>query len=280
MMKKKGKTGLAILLMTTLMGIFAVGCKGSSDAGLAGENTGEETAANTTITVAAAASLQKTFDETLIPMFEEQNPGVNVEGTYASSGDLQTQIEGGLEADLFMSAALSNMDALVEEGLIDENSVVELLKNDVVLIKGTGMDTKVTSFEDITNAQSIAIGDPESVPAGKYAKEILTNIGNYEEVEKKVSLGKDVTEVCSQVAEGSAEVGIVYATDVLGANSSEEKVEVIKTAEDDMMETPVIYPLGIAADTTNKETAKVFADFLQSEEALTVFAQNGFSVEN
>lgn len=275
---KKGTKRLGFICITVAMAVFAAGCNEKSDSGSAGEATSADAAQNTTITIAAAASLQKTFDETLIPMFEEQNPDIKVEGTYASSGDLQAQIEGGLEADLFMSAATSNMDALVEEGLIDKSSVVDLLKNDVVLIKGAGVDTEVTSFEDITKAETIVIGDPESVPAGKYAKEILTNVGNYDEVEAKASLGKDVTEVCSQVAEGSAEVGIVYATDAQGVNSEEEKVEVITKADDSMMETAVIYPLGIVSETDDKAGAAAFAEFLQTEEALSVFAENGFTI--
>lgn len=276
---KKGKKRLGCICIAAAMAVFAVGCNGGADNGSGEANTSADAAAQeTTITIAAAASLQKTFDDTLIPMFEEQNPGIKVEGTYASSGDLQTQIEGGLEADLFMSAALSNMDTLVEEGLVDEATVVDLLKNDVVLIKGAGTETEVTSFEDITKADTIVIGDPESVPAGKYAKEILTNVGNYDEVEAKASLGKDVTEVCSQVAEGSAEVGIVYATDAQGVNAEEEKVEVIAQAEDSMMETPVIYPLGILTDTANESAAGTFAEFLQTEEALAVFEENGFTI--
>ncbi len=84
--------------------------------------------------MAAAASLQATFDNELIPLFEKENPEIAVEGTYASSGDLQHQIESGLDADVFFSAATSNMDTLAEEKLIDEDTVVDLLKNNIVLI--------------------------------------------------------------------------------------------------------------------------------------------------
>jgi molybdate transport system substrate-binding protein len=232
------------------------------------------------VRIAAAASLQATFDDTLIPMFEEQNPGIKVEGTYASSGDLQQQIEAGLEADLFMSAATSNMDTLVDEGLMKEDTVVNLLRNDVVVIVPDGIDAKVTGFEDLDKADVVAIGDPDSVPAGKYAKEILTNLGIYDAVAEKASFGTDVTSVCTQVAEGSADAGIVYSTDALGENNNgdDKKVKVLATADDSMMDTPVIYPVGIATASADKEEAAKLEEFLQSEEALQVFEANGFTV--
>ncbi len=236
---------------------------------------GEET----TLLIVAAASLEAVFEDQLIPMFEEANPGIQVEGTYASSGDLQQQIESGLEADLFMSAATSNMDTLVEEGLVDQASVVNLLKNDVVLIVPEGVESNVTGFEDLANADVVAIGDPESVPAGKYAQEILTGLGIYDQVAEKASFGNSVTEVLTWVAEGSADAGIVYSTDALTENSNgdDKKVTVLATADDSMMETPVIYPVGITTSTTRKEAAQTLEDFLQSEEAMNVFVEAGFT---
>ena len=103
----------------------------------AAEAASEEEAASgeeTEILVAAAASLKNAYEEELIPMFEEANPGVTVSGTYDSSGKLQTQIEEGLEADVFMSAATKQMDALNEEGLIASDTIVNLLENKIVLI--------------------------------------------------------------------------------------------------------------------------------------------------
>lgn len=236
---------------------------------------GEET----TLLIAAAASLEAVFEDQLIPMFEEANLGIQVEGTYASSGDLQQQIESGLEADLFMSAATSNMDTLVEEGLVDQASVVNLLKNDVVLIVPEGVESNVTGFEDLANADVVAIGDPESVPAGKYAQEILTGLGIYDQVAEKASFGNSVTEVLTWVAEGSADAGIVYSTDALTENSNgdDKKVTVLATADDSMMETPVIYPVSITTSTTKKEAAQTLEDFLQSEEAMNVFVEAGFT---
>ena len=183
---------------------------------------------------------------------------------------------------MFMSAATSNMDTLVEEGLVDEASVVDLLKNDVVLIVPAGVDSKVTGFEDLTNADVVAMGDPESVPAGKYAREILTGLGIYDEVAEKASFGNSVTEVLTWVAEGSADAGIVYSTDALTENSNgaDKKLTVLATADDSMMQTPVIYPVGITTATTKREVARTLEDFLQSGDATNIFVEAGFTADH
>ncbi len=231
--------------------------------------------------IAAAASLENVFEDTLIPAFEEQNPGITVEGTYASSGDLQQQIISGLEADLFFSAATANMDQLVEEGLIDQDTVVELLKNDLVLIVPEGSDAAVTGFEDMDKAKMVAIGNPESVPAGQYAREILEKLHIYDKVLAKASLGNNVTEVLTWVAEGSADAGIVYATDAQKENNNgdDKKVKVIAVAEDSMMTTPVVYPVGITTTTTKREAAEKLQEYLRSKEVKKVFEKAGFRVE-
>lgn len=272
---------IGVVVLAVCMVLSCAGCGGSSNKGASEETTEVTTeGGNSKILVAAAASLQATFDNELIPLFEKENPEITVEGTYASSGDLQHQIESGLDADVFFSAATSNMDTLAEEKLIDEDTVVDLLKNDVVLITPKDSKLGIKSFKDITKADTIAIGDPESVPAGKYAKEILTNLGVYNEVEKKASLGASVTEVLSWVAEGSADAGIVYATDAQteNTNGDDKEVEVVATAEDSMMQTPVVYPVGVVSASTHKDEAKAFEDFLQTDEAKAILEKAGFTI--
>ena len=225
------------------------------------------------ILVAAAASLKNAYEDELIPMFEEQYPGVTVEGTYDSSGKLQTQIEEGLEADVFMSAATKQMKALDEEGMIASDTIVNLLENKIVLIVPTGSDSKMDSFEKIGDAASIALGDPESVPAGQYAKEALTNLNVWDSIQDKVSFGTNVTEVLNQVAAASADAGIVYATD---AASKADQVTVVAEAPEGSLEKKVIYPVAVVKATTHEDAAKAFVDFLQTPEAIAVFESYGF----
>ena len=233
-----------------------------------------EVAEETEILVAAAASLKNAYEEELIQMFEEQYPGVTVKGTYDSSGKLQTQIEEGLEVDVFMSAAKKQMKALDEEGMIDSDSIVDLLENKIVLIVPTGSDKGIQSFEDIVKADSIALGDPASVPAGQYSEEALTNLGLWDQIQDKTSFGTNVTEVLNQVAAGSADAGIVYATD---AASMADQVEVVAEAPEGSLKTKVIYPVAVVKDSANAEVAANFVEFLTTDEAMKVFEAYGFS---
>ncbi len=237
----------------------------------AGETEGEQQ--EVTILVAAAASLKYSYDEQLIPMFTEKYPWIHVEGTYDSSGKLQTQIEEGMEADIFMSAAMKQMNDLEKNGYVDEEDVVKLLENKIVLVVPQGEEDGFTSFEDITKADSIALGDPESVPVGQYAKESLTNLGIWEEVEAKTSFGTNVTEVLNWVAEGSADAGIVYATDA----ATTDQVSVVAEAPASSLGEPVIYPVAMINRSSHEEAAQLFVEFLQSEEAMAVFEEYGFS---
>lgn len=226
-----------------------------------------------TLLVAAAASLRACFEEELIPLFRESHPHIAVEGTYDSSGKLQAQIEEGLAADLFLSAAVKQMNDLLDQALIDPDSVVPLLENKIVLVEPAGMPSGIGSFEEIASAGSIALGDPDSVPAGQYAREALTSLGVWEEIRGGVSLGTNVTEVLHWVAEGSAEVGVVYATDA----ASTDRVRVIAEAPEGSLAAPVVYPAGRVSAGAHPEEARLLLDFLRGPEALAVFASYGFS---
>ncbi len=268
----KKKLMILTLILALVMGMFMMGACSSDDdaADDSATLTGE-------VKVAAAASLENTMVDELIPLFNKENPDVKITGTYDSSGKLQEQIEAGLDAGIFMSAATKQMDALVDGGFIDKDNVTNVLENEVVLIKSTESDTKVTGFDNITDAEKIAIGDPASVPAGQYAEEILKNLNEWDAVQSKLSLGTNVTEVLNWVAEGSAEVGIVYKTDAM---SMPDKVDIIEVAPEDSLDTPVIYPIGMLNNVAeeNADATKAFYDFLQSDEALAVFEAAGFKI--
>lgn len=277
---------VSLLLVSAMTAVLAAGCgssEGNTDASDSGqseteadtqeegqEESGED--AKTEILVAAAASLEYAYEDELIPMFEEQNPDITVSGTYDSSGKLQTQIEEGMEADVFMSAATKQMDALTEEGMIEEDSVTDLLENKIVLITSADSQLELSSFEDITKADTIAIGDPASVPVGQYSEEALTNLGLWDQVLAKTSLGTNVTEVLNWVAEGSAQAGIVYATDA----ATTDKVKVVAEVPEDALAEPAVYPVGIVSASENKEAAEKFVEFLKSDEAIRIFEDYGF----
>jgi len=224
-----------------------------------------------TILIAAAASLKNCVSDELIPMFETKYPNIKVDATYDSSGKLQTQIEEGADVDVFMSAAMKQMNALDEKELMVTDSIVKLLENKIVLIVPKDSDKNITSFEDILKADTIAVGDPESVPAGQYAKETFENLKIWDQVTIKSSLGTNVTEVLNWVAEGSADAGVVYATDA----ASNENIQVVAEAPEGSV-SKVIYPVGIVKASEKQESAKLFIEFLHSEEAMSVFEKYGF----
>ena len=286
----KKKTLILSLILALAIAVFVTGCAPKEAPAVEApvqeveqtapveeeEEQPQEPALSGEIMIAAAASLQNAIEGELIPLFNETNPDVTVIGTYDSSGKLQTQIEEGLDAQLFFSAAAKQMNALIEGGFIGQATVVDLLENEVVLITGIDSGTSVTGYENILDAASIAIGDPGSVPAGQYAQEILTSLGSWDAVNAMSSHGTNVTEVLNWVAEGSAEVGIVYKTDAIGMA---DKVKIIAPAPAGSLETPVIYPVGLQTELGDKaEVANAFMSFLQSPEAAKVFESYGFKM--
>lgn len=224
-----------------------------------------------------AASLNNAMEE-IQKNFNETYPDVEILYNADSSGTLQTQIEEGARCDIFFSAATKQMDALVDEGLADKDSVVDLLENKVVLIKPKDGETKVTGFENITDAANLALAG-EDVPVGQYSREIFDNLGITDEVNKmEINEGKNVSEVLAAVSERSNEIGIVYATD---AASVADKVDIIAEAPAGSLETPVLYPAGLTIDSEASDSeaaaAKAFLEYLQTDDAMKVFEEYGFA---
>lgn len=281
-MKKSMKNMVAVLCL--LAGIMT-GCSNRADGNIQGSNKADRAEAKTTkevtaagaeteILVAAAASLKNVYEEDLIPMFQEKYPQIRVKGTYDSSGKLQAQIEEGLGADVFMPAAVKQMKALDEGGWIVSETMVDLLENKIVLIVPLGQEEGFAAFGEIVKADNIALGDPESVPAGQYAREALTSLGLWEDVSAKASFGTNVTEVLNQVAAASADAGIVYATD---ATSMAGKVSVVAEAPETGLSDKVIYPVAVVKGTAHREAAECFVEFLTSQEAMEIFRSYGFT---
>ena len=263
-MKKK-------LVTVMLAGVLAAGMSaGSVQAATADDASGD-------LYVFIAASLNNAM-EVIQKDFNEEYPDVNILFNADSSGTLQTQIEEGSRCDIFFSAATKQMDALVDEDLAKKDSVVDLLENKVVLIKPKDGETKVTGFENITDAANIALAG-EDVPVGQYSREIFSNLGIMDDVNKmEINECKNVTDVLAAVSEGSNEVGVVYATD---AASVTDKVDIIAEAPADSLKTPVLYPVGLIEDKEASEddtkAAEAFLDYVESDAAIKVFEDYGFT---
>lgn len=283
-MRKEKRVILALLLLCCSLFILVTGCAAKQaetkepekveTATTAPEN--EQPEQETTINVFIAASLTNAMEE-IQEEYKQEHPEVTIVFNSDSSGTLQTQIEEGAECDIFMSAAMKQMNKLKEEAFIVESSDVKLLENEVVLIKAKGADTKVTGFENITEATNMALAG-EDVPVGAYAREIFESLGITDKVmAMEINQGANVTAVLTAVAEKSNEVGVVYATD---AASMADSVEIIASAPEGSLKSPVIYPVGLVknaeADETQTAAAKEFVEYLKTDKAISIFEKYGY----
>lgn len=267
---KGGKNMRKKLIAAMMAGVLSAGMLST---GVFAADTDLKGEVNTFI----AASLSNAMEE-IQKNFNETYPDVEILYNADSSGTLQTQIEEGARCDIFFSAADKQMNALVDENLAKKDTVEDILENKVVLIKPKDGETKVTGFENITDAANIALAG-DSVPVGQYAREIFDNLGITDEVNKmEINEGKNVSEVLAAVSEGSNEIGIVYATD---AASVADKVDVIAEAPADALKTPVLYPVGLIEDKEASEddtaATEAFLEYIKSDDAMKVFEKYGFT---
>ncbi|MEG0855944.1 MAG: molybdate ABC transporter substrate-binding protein [Terrisporobacter sp.] len=266
-MKVLKKLGILGLVLGLTMSVVACSSKDSKE-----DNKKEDTSSgdNVTLNISAAASLQEAMVE-LEEKFKDIEPQVKLEINLGASGALQQQIEEGAPCDVFISAGEKQMTALEDKDLLLDGSNKTLLSNDLVLVNSEDKDIKdlkELSTDDITK---IAIGDPESVPAGKYAKEVLDNTKLYDTVKDKLVLAKDVKEVLSWVQQGNAEAGFVYLSDTIDA----EGVKIALTTTEDT-HSPINYPIAVLKVSEKQDKAKAFEDFLLSEEGQTILEKYGF----
>ena len=274
-----------VALLCAVVGITAAACGGNSydPSTKEAENTQEQTqqseketeeskAEEVELHILAAASMTDVLTE-IADKYEEEHPEITLTFSFDSSGTLQTQIEEGAPADVFISAALKQMNELNEQGLMDEDSIIELLENKVVLIKPKGSELDIASFEDVASDKvtMVAIGNSD-VPVGQYTQTIYENLGLWDQIQEKANYATNVRQVLDWVATKNADCGIVYATDA----AIEPEVEIISEAPEGSC-TPAIYPAGIVKDSEYPEQAKEFMDFLKTDEVKEIFENYQFT---
>lgn len=266
MIKYQNLSYLMLILLLTL-----TGCSQAVKPSETTPPTDVETPA-VTLNISAAASLTEALEELKIIYSEQSND--TLQFNFGGSGALQKQIEEGAPCDLFISAGLSQMDALEKQDLLVPETRINLLGNDLVLIYAKEAEGKITTSKSMAeNAQikSIAIGVPESVPSGKYAKQTLTALGLWEQVEPKLVLAKDVKQVLEYVETGNVDCGFIYRTDALHLSTAILLDEDFSANHD-----PILYPTARLKASENPEAAKSFYEFLQSEAAHNIFVKYGF----
>lgn len=235
----------------------------------------EEDAEKPEVTVLAAASLTDALNE-IIAEYEKDAECV-ITPSYAGSGELVQQIEGGAPCDIFVSASKSNMDQLEDGGYIDKDTRKDLLGNTLTLI-ATIEKKDVVTMESLTSDEvgTIAVGEPETVPAGKYASQVFENKEITDRLTDKIVYAKDVKAVLNYVETGDADCGFVYRTDALLMDDT--KGEIIGDV-DESLHDPIVYPAALMKDAPQAEYAADFYEFMQSDFAKEVFEKYGFAVK-
>lgn len=271
-------TAMLVCVLLMLSACSSTTTTSSTDNSTTPTTTSTENSATATqdapvqLTISAAASLTDSLQE-IQTLYQQQHPNVSLTFNFAASGTLQKQIEQGAPADLFFSAGSKQMEALLSAKLIDTAHEKDLLANQLVLVVPKDSSFSLTSPKDLTNEniKKIAVGTPESVPAGMYAKQTLESASLWDSLQSKLVLTKDVKQVLSYVETGNAEAGFVYKTDAMDSDG----VKVAFTTKADSHD-PILYPAGIVSATTHPQEAAAFYDYLQTDEAQAIFVKHGF----
>lgn len=224
-----------------------------------------------TILVFAAASTTNALDD--IRQAFQQQTGTRVQSSYASSGTLAQQIVNGANADILLSADEKWAEHLAKQKLVSRQR--NLLTNRLVIVVPADSSLQVQRVEDLAAAEvrHLAMGEPEGVPAGKYAKQALTELRLWERLKGKVVAGNDVRHALVFVETGAAEAGIVYATDAAISKKVKVALEIPPR-----LSSPIRYPVVLLSQAGKKPAAVQFYDYLGSPAASAVFRKYGFTV--
>ncbi|MGK3116630.1 molybdate ABC transporter substrate-binding protein [Candidatus Pantoea formicae] len=227
------------------------------------------------ITVFAAASLTNAMQD--IATQYQKKSGVEVVSSFASSSTLARQIEQGAPADLFISADQQWMDYAVDKKSVVENTRYTLLGNDLVLIAPKSDSAKAvtinaqTDWKSLLKGERLAVGDPDHVPAGIYAKEALQKLGAWDTVSPMLAPANNVRAALALVERNESPYGIVYGSDAVAS----DKVQVVGHFPADSHK-PVEYPMAVVKEHQNA-TVNAFYSYLQGPDAAAVFKQYGFT---
>jgi molybdate transport system substrate-binding protein len=224
--------------------------------------------------VSVAISLREAT--TAIAAAFETEQGGKVEFVFGSSGQLLAQIRGGAGVDVFISAANEQVDALVADKLVVDGSRRIVATNRLVLIVPPGHKGAPQRFEELAESavSRVAIGEPATVPAGMYAKQVLEKLELFSKLESRLVFGTNVRQVLDYVERGEVSAGVVYATD---ARLSGEKVRVCATAEA-RWHSPVEYPAVVLRRSSQQDRAAAFVAYFETDAARRALEALGFAV--
>lgn len=223
------------------------------------------------VNVAAAISLKESLTE-CAQEFEKESK-THVRFTFGGSGELAAQIEQGAPIDLFIPAAQDQIDQLAKAKVVDGASRVIVARNRMVLVVPANAKNPPASFDELQDGSkvtTIAIGNPKTVPAGKYAAQVIAHLKSMGK--QRLIYGMNVRQVLDYVERGEVSAGIVYQTDAMLSGS---KVKVVATA-DESLHDPIVYPAVAIPKSANAAAASEFLKFLQGERGQKALQSKGF----
>ncbi|MFT0532781.1 molybdate ABC transporter substrate-binding protein [Castellaniella hirudinis] len=224
------------------------------------------------VLVAGAASLTNAFKD-LAAQYQVAHPDTTVSTTFGASDVVLRQIIEGAPADVFASADQKAMDKAVDAKAVDPATRADFVRNQVVLIVPADNPGKIKSLKDLSGdaVQRIALGNPDSVPVGRYTQAALQQAGAWDQVQARQILGQNVRQVLNYVERGEVDAGFVFATD---AATAKDKVTVVQTVD---TPTPVVYPIALVQRDGRAPEAAGFLEYVLSPEGQAILAQYGFA---
>jgi len=250
------RRGLAFLLVALLL-VFSSGCKSRS--------------AKNVLLVSAAMSLRDAFTEAG-RRFERRHPGKRVRFNFASSGTLATQIIRGAPVDVFASASQHHMNRVARKGLVLPKHRHDFARNTLVVIQPRNHGRRLRTVEDLRMAGKIAIGNPRTVPAGRYARAMLKHHKLWSPLRKHLVYGEHIRQVLDYVARNEVDAGLVYGTDY----RLRKKDVVLVASAAPQSHPPIIYPVSVLKETRKRKLALLFVQFLLSAEGRRILEKHGF----
>ncbi len=223
------------------------------------------------IIVSAAASLTNGMTE-ISHAFEEQNPGIKITCNFASSGSLVQQMDKGAPVDVFASASLEHMDRAEEKGLISSQTKKIFATNQLVLIVPAQSVVPINDVSGLKagNFKKIAVGHPESVPAGRYAKIFLEENKMWNVLYDRLVYSNSARQVLDYVRRGETDAGFVYNTDVAIAGG---KVKA-KLVAGKLLN--ILYPIAVTRMTMHRLSAVRFCEFVNGPAGRKILSEYGF----
>jgi len=234
-----------------------------------------EHSSNSTIELNVSAALG--LKEALLDIqkdYEASHPNVKIVYNLAAAGVLQSQIEQGAPADIFISAANTQVDALEKKNLIDASTRRNLVSNSLVLIVAKDSTLDLNGFNDLVKSEVIhyGLGEPQTVPAGQYGVEVLKYLNIWDKVQSKAVLAKDVRTILTYVETGDVEAGIVFST----VAATSDKVKIVATAPNGSHES-IVFPGVVLTNSPHHEAAQDFLNYLASPTGMKMFQKYGFT---